>query len=348
MNATVTPTERPPILVAGIGGASLGTEVAKALRLAGGYRILGADISEQAYGHFDPVFDQTWAIDVNHYVDNLLDLCRQQNVRVVVPGGERPMLLLMKAKDRLREAGVQLAGNRTDLVLRLSDKRSCFAELHRLGIEVPFSLAIDRLLEPSDHVPFPCVIKPATESGGSSSVSVARDIDEANIHIGLLLKAGIAIILQEYLPENDGEFTVGVLHLPNGRLVGSIALRRLFHSKLSVAARGPGFIISSGNSQGLIEDFPSIRRDAEAIATALGSVGPLNIQGRLRRGRLVPFEINPRFSASTYLRAMAGFNELDIYLRELFQAEPAAAPSVRPGYYLRSFTETFVPLERQS
>ena len=333
------------VLVAGIGGASLGTEVAKALHLAGRYRVLGADISPHAYGHFDAIFERTWRIDEKRYIENILEVCQQQGVKVIVPGGERPMLLLMKAEDSLKRAGVHLAGNRPDVVLRASDKRSCFETLQRLGIEVPFSMPVDRPLLPSDDVPFPCIIKPATESGGSASVSLARDLEEANIHVGLLLKAGKAILLQEYVPADEGEFTICVLHLPDGRLVGSIALRRMFHAKLSVAASGPGFLISSGNSQGLIDDFPAYRAAAEQIATALGSRGPLNVQGRVRRGRLVPFEVNPRFSASTYLRAMAGFNELDIYLRAVFLDESPTAPTVKRGFYLRSFAENFVPLE---
>ena len=37
------------VLIAGIGGGSLGTEIAKSLRLAGAYRILGCDVSPLAF-----------------------------------------------------------------------------------------------------------------------------------------------------------------------------------------------------------------------------------------------------------------------------------------------------------
>jgi carbamoyl-phosphate synthase large subunit len=102
-------------------------------------------------------------------------------------------------------------------------------------------------------------------------------------------------------------------------------------------------LISTGNSQGLIDEFPHVRKTAEAIATAIGSKGPLNIQGRVRDGVFLPFEINPRFSASTYLRAMAGFNEVDIFIGSMLFDEPIRVTAIRPGYYLRSFSETFIP-----
>ena len=108
-------------------------------------------------------------------------------------------------------------------------------------------------------------------------------------------------------------------------------------------SRGRGGIISSGYSQGYIGDFPAIRAQAESIATAVGSRGAINIQGRLRNGELIPFEINPRLSASTYLRAMAGFNEVDVLLQhQAFDAQ-VTPTTLREGWYLRSLTERYVP-----
>ena len=84
--------------------------------------------------------------------------------------------------------------------------------------------------------------------------------------------------------------------------------------------------LSSGISQGAIVHFPELSREAETIATALGSNGPLNIQGRWDGVHFLPFEINPRFSGTTPIRAMAGFNEpeilIDWHLRIPFAARP--------------------------
>src|SRR5204863_4142069 len=121
----------------------------------------------------------------------------------------------------------------------------------------------------------------------------------------------------------------------------SVALKRILHSKLSVLLRSPVGVISTGYSQGLIDDFPALRATAERIATAVGSVGPINVQGRVRAGELIPFEINPRFSASTYLRALAGFNEIDIYLQYLLNQRPSSLPPLKHGYYLATLNEIF-------
>jgi carbamoyl-phosphate synthase large subunit len=92
----------------------------------------------------------------------------------------------------------------------------------------------------------------------------------------------------------------------------------------------------------LIDEFAPLRAQAERMAAALGSTGPLNIQGRVRQGVLLPFEINPRFCASDYLRALAGCNQPDIFLQYLAYGTVAPPQPLRPGYYLRSLSEIHV------
>ena len=333
------------VLVAGIGGASLGTELCKALKLAGGYSIYGCDISPHAYGH-SLSWAETFVVDREDYVTSVLDVCCQRAIRWIVPGGEQPMVLLDAAINRLHDAGVTLVANRPEVIQTCADKLVCVERLVALGFRTPHTVTVetpDNLSEMS----YPCVVKPATDSGGSAFVFLAGDRAEAELYIHHMKANKRKAIVQEYLPlEGGGEFTVGVLSLPDARVVSSVAMRRIFHTKLSVHMRTEFGLISSGYSQGLIDSFPEVCATAVEISQALGSTGPLNVQGRVVGGTLVPFEINPRFSASTYLRALAGVNEVDIMLRHLAHNDEAQAQDVTPGYYLRSFEETCVPLAK--
>lgn len=333
--------QRAKIMIAGIGGASLGTEICKCLRLAGRYEVFGCDISPTAYGLYDPEFAATYRIDATDYVASVISACHVAGARWIVPGGEQPMTLLSAASERLAEAGIRLVANDSAIVRLLSDKRTTFAKLEATGIAVPRTCVATQAAD-VEQVGVPCIVKPATGSGGSASVFFALTCDEALIYADFIRRSGGNPIVQEYVDVTEGEFTIGVLSLPDGRVVGSIALRRSLDAKLSVAYRGRGGVISSGYSQGHIGDYPYLRRQAEHIAQAIGSRGPVNIQGRLRNGNLLPFEINPRFSASAYLRAMAGFNEVDLFLRHLLWQEAPPVPSIKTGWYLRSLAETYV------
>ena len=334
------------ILVAGVGGASLGTELVKSLLLTRRYRVFGCDISSLAYGHFQRGIEATAVVPRRGYASAVVDLCRRWKIRAVIPGGEEPTLLLGKAKSTLEANGVVLAANSRALTLLCADKAEMFSRLRNLDVQIPQSLAISsdadfRLIQ------YPCVVKPAVGSGGSSFVFLAKDADEAAIYVNYLRQNGRKPVLQEYVPEDrGGEYSVGVLSLPNGHLVGSIALKRNLESKLSVAIRSTSGVISSGYSQGQFAEFREVRAACEEIALRLMSKGPLNIQGRLRDGRFLPFEINSRFSASTYLRALAGVNEVDLFLGFLLEGRVPTMPRLRPGNALRSFSEVFVPDSR--
>jgi len=339
-------SEKPRILIAGIAGASLGTEIAKSLHCTGAYDILGCDISPLAFGHFDEHFRATFVVNRDAYVPDLLSLCANQSIDCIIPGGDEPAVLIGSATKRFADAKIKVGQNNPELVSRISHKGECFKHLAGIGIRVPVTKTIEELAD-IDNVPMPCIVKPANASGGSAYVFFASDCDEAQLYCSYLKNNGRVPVAQEYLSEQGGEYTVGVLSMPDGSCAGSIALKRSFSSKLSVSARGNGFLISSGYSQGQIDEFPDICVTAELIAKRLGSTGPLNIQGRLSAdGSFVPFEINPRFSASTFLRTLAGFNEVDFFTRTLLGLKPDAQLSVRPGWYLRTLSEVAVPPNR--
>ena len=330
------------VLIAGIGGASLGTEILKSLVLAGRYRIFGSDISKLAFGHACEGFETTYVVDRDNYIGDTLRICREQGIECIIPGGEQPLRILAEASDELCAAGIHLAANSPRVVRLFTDKRTTFEFLRQIGIQTPQTVVSTSLVD-LDAMSYPCVVKPATGSGGSAFVFLANDRREARLYVDYLLNNNQVALLQEYIPEDEGEFTIGVLCLPNRQLVGSVALRRVLGPKLSVHFRGDHGVISSGYSQGLIEEFPEYCEVAERIALAAESEGPMNVQGRVRNGVFLPFEINPRFSASTYLRAMAGFNEIDHYLQFVRTGVPGSRPALRPGYYLRSLTEAYVP-----
>lgn len=330
------------VLVTGLAGASLGTEILKSLSRAGTYMVYGCDISPIAYGLFDSRLQGAFVVDKNNYIDSVIDLCKTNKISHIIPGGEQPMALLANAHEQLAKDGIQVASNTPEIVKLFSDKATTFDFLANKGFEIPRTIRVETAAD-LDGFSFPCIVKPSAGTGGSDSVFLATSKEECLLYVELLKRNKRQVIVQEYIDLNEGEFTIGVLSDTHEKIIGSIAMQRVFNSKLSVAYRGEKGLISSGYSQGLIADFKHIRRQAERIAVAAGSRGPLNIQGRVRNGVLVPFEINPRFSASTYLRTLAGFNEVDLFLQHLISGNVSFDQPIREGYYMRTFDEMYIP-----
>lgn len=329
------------VLVAGVGGASLGTEILKSLAESNNYTLYACDISHYAYGLFEAWVEKGYVVKPNKYIENISEICEAHGISFVIPGGEQPMVLLNNSREQLSRKGIIIISNNQYTIDTFSDKHRTFELLDSLGITIPITVN-PKTEKDFDEFPYPCIVKPSTGSGGSSFVFIAADKEEAKLYANLLICNNKQPILQEYIDDSEGEFTVGVLSLPNRHVVGSIALKRLFHSKLAVTYKGDNGLISSGYTQGQIDDYPEIRKVAEKIAIASGSEGPLNIQGRVKNGVFVPFEINPRFSASTYLRTLAGFNEIDIFIQYLYTGEIVTTRQPRFGVALRSFTERFI------
>jgi carbamoyl-phosphate synthase large subunit len=333
------------ILIAGLAGASLGTELLKCLSVAGGYEIYGCDISGLAYGLHSAKLVKAEVVDINNYIDSVINICRENSIHHIVPGGEQPMVLLSAASAEISSNGITVVCNNPEVVSLFSDKAKTFEFLHLNGFSIPRTFKVEpdnfQLLQ---TMQYPCIVKPSSGTGGSDSVFLATTVEECIMYCQLLHANKRTVIVQEYIDLEEGEFTIGVLSNSCQEIISSVAMKRIFNSKLSVAYKGEKGLISSGYSQGLIADFPEIRKQAEDIARKSGSTGPLNIQARLRNGIMIPFEINPRFSASTFLRTLAGVNEIDLYLKSLFSNTNSFVPSVKEGYYLRSFEETFIPV----
>jgi carbamoyl-phosphate synthase large subunit len=109
---------------------------------------------------------------------------------------------------------------------------------------------------------------------------------------------------------------------------------------------GERLVISSGFSHGYVERCPDVTEPCESIARALGAAGAINIQCRLVNGDVHVFEINPRLSGTTSLRAMVGYNEPDVLIRRHLLGEDVPARFVyETGRIHRSLMESFVPTE---
>jgi carbamoyl-phosphate synthase large subunit len=345
-----TPRHPISVLVTGVGGGAVGHEALKALRLAErGYRLVAADRNARAVGLLDA--DRTYVIpsasDPN-YFDAVLEVIRQEGVAAVVPGSDAELLILTRRRGELSEVGALLLANSEAVIDTCSDKERTASFLRSNGFSVPKTIRLETDADVARVEWLPAIIKPTSGGGGSNLVFVAQTPRELAFFADYVRSAGSIPIAQEYVGDLNSEYTVGVLHSLGGSFIGSVALRRDLTNALSTRARiraragrrvGEMLVVSSGISQGVIEDAPEIRNACERIAAAMQSCGPLNVQLRVVDGVVYVFEINPRFSGTSGFRALAGFNEADLLIRHHVDGLPIQRPSVQEGYALRSLRE---------
>lgn len=344
------------VLVTGVGGASLGEQCLKALRAATTpYRIVATDVQRESVGlaTADVPCVVPRATD-DGYLPELLRLCDQHQVEALIPTSEAELRVISAQRERFAERGVFLPINRDELVRAGDDKPAGLARLAAAGCRTPRHRAVQGPEDLDDWELFPCVIKPAADSSGSANIFLPQSRDELTALARYLLAATPRLIVEEYVGTVDAEFTVAVLHDMDGELIHSIAIQRTLLAGMSNRIRaanrtdraelGEVLAISSGISQGRIGDFPHVREACERLAAALDSRGPLNIQCRWHDDELVVFEINPRFSGTTSLRALAGFNEPDLLIRLHVLGEQIERRFAHAyGTVVRGLSEVFYP-----
>jgi carbamoyl-phosphate synthase large subunit len=343
------------VMVTGVGGGGHGEQIVKALRMAETpYEIIGGDMSRYSSGLVQvdrPVILPPASSD--EYIETIVAVCREHGVRALFHGSEPELRRMSEHRDELTEAGLFLPINPAGVIAICMDKVRTMETLAEAGFSVPPYLRVCSLEQLSDWQQFPAVLKPSVGGGGSAHLYLVQERSELEAFGSQLLSLFAEFIVQSYVGTPDCEFTVGVLLDMDGVLLNSIALRRSILSALSNRIKapnrtgrvelGPTLAISSGVSQGEIGRFPEVTQRCEEIALALGACGPLNIQCRLVEGEPLVFEINPRFSGTTSVRAMVGYNEPDVLIRRHLLGEeiPLHFP-YGSGVVMRSLAETLV------
>lgn len=340
------------VLIAGIGGGSHGLEIMKALRIANiKYRIYAADMNGYSLGLFKA--DRGYVIpSASHpsYKATLLNICIKEKIDVLFHGSEPDLRALSGKRRAFEREGIFMPFNSQEVINTCMNKIDTFNFLRANNIPVPLTTIMAGRKDISKVRSFPVIVKPCVNSGGSLNTFIAQDRKELDFFVNYIIKHKGRSIAQAYIGEPENEYSVGVLSDREGEIISCVIMKRLILNSLSSRIRVSSLkdkdrvlAVSSGISQGKIIADESIQAQCENISRILRSRGPLNIQCRFFRGKVYPFEINPRFSGTTYIRALAGVNEPDILIRKYVLKENITY-NVRPenGLALRGLEEVFI------
>lgn len=319
------------VLVLGVGN-DVSQGILKALALSKlPCRVLGACISPLAAGLYtvDRAFIAPRA-ESDEFIPWLSRLSREEHVQAILSGVEPILDRLSSERDRIEiESGALCMVSDRNAWRIGNDKLLTCQWLQERGFHVAqFAAAGDEKAVRSlvRSCGFPLVAKPRKGGGarGLKQISGESDLEA--------VRGRSDYLVQEHLGSTDEEYTAGCFVDDRGDVRGTIVLRRE---------------LSEGTTHRAVAGlFPDVRDEAQRIAQALKPRGPCNLQLRRSKGRAVCFEINVRFSGTTGVRALLGFNEVDAALRNYVLKEPATdMPRVAEGIVLRYWNEMVVSQE---
>jgi len=312
------------VLVTGA-GALLGQGVIRALRASSlGAEIVAVDPSPLSAGLYwaDRAHLVPLAKDPT-YLDRLRAIVREERPDALLVGTDVELPVLAAARPELeRDLGVKVLVSSPEVVAIADDKWMTAEFLRESGFPYPYSCLPGGERALIGRVGFPLVVKPRV---GARSVGVHVVTGEA-----ALARAVAEVdnpVIQECVATPDDEYTAGVV-VCDGTSRASIVMRR---------------DLRDGNTyRAWTGAYPELNAFVRGVADRLRPHGPVNFQLRLGRSGPTIFEINARFSGTTPLRALAGFNEVEMLLRWLIEGTPVTQPAVREVVILRNWSETVV------
>ena len=314
------------VLITGTGGG-VGQSIFKALRLSSiptriittDMHPLGVGIYRGEKGYLVP------AAKSPEYINKVIKICIDEQIDIIFVGSDPELPVFADNKTRIeRETNAKVIISSPEHIRIGNDKWQTVTFLKNNGLPYPESALPDNKDKLIDKVGFPVILKPR-EGSASRDVYIVKNYEELEVFIKRVKNP----IIQEYLMPEDEEYTSGTVMF-DGDLLGVFTMKRE---------------IKSGNTyRGMIDSFDEVREAVEKVTRKFNQFGPSNFQMRLSERGPVIFEINPRFSGTTAMRAYYHFNEPETVINSVLFHKKSPMHHTN-GVIMRYMNEVYLSLD---
>jgi len=311
-------------------GSPLGQSVVKALHASRlPLKIYVADIDDFAAGLYmrdvnsiilPRVKDET-------YFDRLASYIQNHQIQAIFPIIASEHEFFSRHSQYFSSINVEILSCAPEVYRLCNDKYESMRRLINAGVSAPDST----LCRDDEEVEqfllrniFPIFIKPRF---GASSVDIFKVSNRDQLFGILKAFPRDYFIAQAYLNDSR-DFTAGVYVSRDGSFRSTLMIER--ELKFGLSYRGSVFEDES------ISDY------CLKVASAISSYYSINVQFKIVGGQPFTYEINPRLSSTTSVRAHFGFNEPDMMLHEIQGCLNAYYLTKRCGRFTRYWQEHYL------
>ena len=264
-------------------------------------------------------------ISEKKFIDEILFILKKHKIDLLIPGIDFELPLFIKYKKIIESnTNTRILINNDHVIKIGNDKWETYKFLKNNNFFYPKSFL------PSDlkilkKIKFPLIIKPRF---GNTSKDVYLIKDEVSLNKAL--KKVNKPIIQEYISGENKEYTCSSSYVDN-KILSIICLKRTLKNGNTISA-------SHEKNKNLDEYI-------KKITLQLQPQGVTNFQLRLSKKGPIIFEINPRFSGTTPIRALFGVNEVEATINKMFYNKNTVFKK-KYGLIMRYTTDYFVPLAK--
>ena len=256
-----------------------------------------ADVKLQVPAVYDP-----------EYVNITLNICKEQQIDVLLSLNDLELPILAENKARFEELGVKVIVSDPQVIDIAFDKYKTAQWVESLGLVAPktyIRLQDVKKALAAGEIDFPLFMKPRWGSGSIGLESIA-DMEELDIYYNLLMKKikktilATASVGDEYIMIQEkltgSEFGLDIMNDLKGKNVG-VSVKQ----KLAMRA--------GETDKAVTVNVPEVREMGRKIGEALGHIGNLDVDIMQRAdGAYCVLELNPRFGGGFPFSYEAGVN----------------------------------------
>jgi len=265
-----------------------------------------------------------------NYIDTILDICRQYNIKAVISLNDLELPILAKHKKCFDDIGVTLIVSDATIIDLCFDKYKTYKYLLSLGLSSPRTyIHYDEVVSAIERgeLQFPLVLKPRWGSG-SIGVEFVEDKQELEMTYALLQKRIKRTLLSQ---ASVGEHYILIQEKIIGKEYGVDVMNDLQQNHIAVSVKRKLAMRAGETDKAVTEDNAEIRKIGTIIGENLKHIGNLDCDVLERDGHYFVLELNPRFGGGFPFSYEAGVNMPGAIIRWL-KGDYVDAQMLQPNY----------------
>lgn len=261
-----------------------------------------------------------------------INFLKKKKIDILFVGSEFEIEFFSKHKKEIEK--------KTDTLVCVSDykttklfnnKLSTIQFLEKNNFNHPKTFAITKHIKNKNDIKikFPFYLKD-THGTSSKNVFLINSFQELRENVKKIKKP----IIQESLGKKydvskfHDEFTCSVFYKKNGQILGPFLSERILK-------HGTSWVLRTVKNNDL-------KKYILNVSKKIKGTGSVNFQLKRHKNKFYIFEINPRFSGTTFSRAILKFNEPEMFIKNYFFNKEIRNANYKQGYSYRYFEDIFI------
>ncbi|MDC9723089.1 MAG: NAD-dependent epimerase/dehydratase family protein [Urechidicola sp.] len=284
-------------------------------------KTFGLDFNPFSYGAYNcDEYIKTQSIDSENYISSIIEICLLHKIDLLFPGTDDEVHLFSKNISLFEDNNIGVIVSDREILDLCRNKELANNELSKIADIFVKSYNINNVKEAllKQEIDFPIIAKPLSGSASMGVYIITKFEELSKITENYVIQE----IAKPHRNDINKKYFDELIAKKINPQVSEISIQLVANKESEII--GKMVSINKLKNGVPVEIIPfkgdaSIWSEIDKLIPAfkkLGLRGPINIQGRITDKGLKIFEINPRFTGITGLRAKMGFNEVEGCIKE--------------------------------